>query len=129
MVADVEPAADRADRILVAARELGDVRDAGEEGGEAAGLVGALERVAVEVGSVVTSTELLEPSRAAYGWLKSTRGVASLMAPLGLVARHAPRAAGADVSTCLTSRSSRTSRRDPSPEARDRASLDSVDNR
>ena len=39
---------------------------------------------------MVTPTELLEAlQERGYAWLKSTRGLAGLLAPLGLVARHA----------------------------------------
>jgi hypothetical protein len=45
--------------------------------------------VAAEVGTVLTPAELLEAVRdRGYGWLKSPRGLAGLMAPLGFVARH-----------------------------------------
>ena len=64
--------------------------EADDEAGQAARLVGVLQRVAAEIGSVVTPTELLEAlQERGYGWLKSTRGLAGLMAPLGLAARHA----------------------------------------
>ena len=90
LVADAEAGGDRAERILRATRDLSDAREADDEGGQAARLVGALQRVAAEVGTVVTPTELLEAlHERGYAWLKSTRGLAGLMAPLGLVARHA----------------------------------------
>jgi hypothetical protein len=80
---------DRAEPLLRAARELSEAREADDESGQAARLVGALERVAAEVGTVLTPAELLEAVRdRGYGWLKSTRGLAGLMAPLGFVARH-----------------------------------------
>jgi hypothetical protein len=45
--------------------------------------------VAVEVGSVVTPTELLQAlHERGYAWVKNTRGLAGLMAPLGLVAKR-----------------------------------------
>jgi hypothetical protein len=85
MVADVEAGGDRAERLLRAARELSEAR----EGRRRERAVGALERVAAEVGTVLTPAELLEAVRdRGYGWLKSTRGLAGLMAPLGFVARH-----------------------------------------
>jgi hypothetical protein len=89
MVADVEAGGDRAERLLRAARELSEAREADDESGQAARLVGALERVAAEIGTVLTPAELLEAVRdRGYGWLKSTRGLAGLLAPLGFVARH-----------------------------------------
>jgi hypothetical protein len=90
MVADAEAGGDRAERILKAARELGEAREADDEGGQAARLIGALQRVAAEIGTMLTPTELLGAiNDRGYDWLKSTRGLASLLAPLGLVARHA----------------------------------------
>ncbi len=90
MVADVEAGGDRAERLLRAARELSEAREADDESGQAARLVGALQRVAAEVRTVLTPTELLEAlQERGYGGLKSTRGLAGLMAPLGFVARHA----------------------------------------
>jgi hypothetical protein len=89
MVADAEVGGDRAERILRAACELSDAREADDEAGQAARLVGALQRVAVEVGSVVTPTELLQAlHERGYAWVKNTRGLAGLMAPLGLVAKR-----------------------------------------
>ena len=90
MVADAEAGGDRAERLLHLARELSDAREADDEAGQAARLVAALQRVAGEVGRMVTPTELLEAlQERGYAWLKSPRGLAGLLAPLGLVARHA----------------------------------------
>jgi hypothetical protein len=90
MVADIEAGGDRADLLLEAAEDLSEAREADDEAGQAARLVGALQRVAGEVGTVLTPTELLEAIRErGYSGLKSTRGLASLMGPLGFVARHA----------------------------------------
>ena len=90
MVADAEAGGDRAERLLHLARELSDAREADDEAGQAARLVAALQRVAGEVGRMVTPTELLEALQGrGYAWLKSPRGLAGLLAPLGLVARHA----------------------------------------
>jgi hypothetical protein len=76
------------ERILRTARELSDAREADDEGGSTARLVTALQKVAEDVGTAVTPTRLLEAlQERGYGWLKSTRGLAGLMAPLGLVAR------------------------------------------
>jgi hypothetical protein len=89
MVADAETGGDRAERMLLAARELSDAREADDEAGQAARLVPALQRVAAEVGTVVTPTDLLEAlHERGYAWLKNTRGLAGLMAPLGLVAKR-----------------------------------------
>jgi hypothetical protein len=90
MVADAEAEGNRAERILRVARELSDAREADDEAGQAARLVAALQRVAGEIGRMVTPTELLQAlHERGYAWLKSPRGLAGLVAPLGLVARHA----------------------------------------
>jgi len=66
------------------------VREADDEAGQAARLVAALQRVAAEVGTVITPTGLLGALHTrGFGWLRSTRGLAGLMASLGLAARHA----------------------------------------
>jgi hypothetical protein len=89
MVADAEAGGDRAERLMRTARELSDARAADDETGQAARLVAVLQRVAAEVGTVVSPTALLEAVQERdFGWLKSTRGLAGLLAPLGLVARH-----------------------------------------
>ena len=59
MVADAEAGGDRAQRILTAARESGDAREADDEGGSAARLVAALQQVAGERGTLLTPSELL----------------------------------------------------------------------
>jgi hypothetical protein len=88
MVADAEVGGDRAGRILVAARTLSDAREADDEAGSAARLITALQTVAAEVGVTATPTRLLEALQAnGYAWVKSTRRLAGLLAPLGLVAR------------------------------------------
>ena len=118
MVADAEAGGDRAERLLGVARELSDAREADDEAGQAARLVAALQRVAGEVGRMVTPTELLEAlQERGYAWLKSPRGLAGLLAPLGLVARHA-REAGRrgrfyvlDTASWPTSRPATTRRR------------------
>jgi len=88
MVADAEAGGDRAKRILEAARSLSDAREADDEAGSAARLITALQRVAADVGMAATPTRLLEALQAnGYAWVKSTRRLAGLLAPLGLVAR------------------------------------------
>jgi hypothetical protein len=88
MVADAETGGDRAERILVAARALSDAREADDEAGSAARLITALQKVAVDVGMAATPTRLLEALQEnGYAWVKSTRRLAGLLAPLGLVAR------------------------------------------
>jgi hypothetical protein len=88
MVADAEAGGARAERILEAARALSDAREADDEAGSAARLITALQKVAADVGMAVTPTRLLEAFQAnGYAWVKSTRRLAGLLAPLGLVAR------------------------------------------
>jgi len=88
MVADAEAGGDRAERILDAARALSDAREADDEAGSAAKLITALEKVAADVGMAATPTRLLEALQGnGYAWVKSTRRLAGLLAPLGLVAR------------------------------------------
>jgi len=67
---------------LIAAREADD------EAGSAARLITALQKVAADVGMAATPTRLLEALQGnGYAWVKSTRRLAGLLAPLGLVAR------------------------------------------
>jgi hypothetical protein len=88
MVADAEAGGERAERILEAARALSDAREADDEAGAAARLITALQKVAAEVGIAATPTRLLETLQPnGYAWVKSTRRLAGLLAPLGLVAR------------------------------------------
>jgi hypothetical protein len=89
MVADVEAGGDRAERLLLAARELSEAREADDEAGSAARLITALQRISTEVGTTLTPAELLESLKArGFSWLKSPRGLAGLMAPFGLVAKR-----------------------------------------
>src|SRR5262249_21170684 len=88
MVADSEHPGNRSERVLGAARALSDARDADDEAGSAARLITALQTVADHVGAAVTPTRLLEALQAnGYASVKSTRRLAGLLAPLGLVAR------------------------------------------
>jgi hypothetical protein len=89
-VADVEAGGDRAERLLRAVRELGEAREAEDEGGSASRLIAVLQNISTEAGSALTPAELLEAMQArGFNWLKSPRGLAGLMAPLGLVAKRA----------------------------------------
>lgn len=88
MVADAEAGGDRSAKILRAAREVSDARDADDEAGSAARLIAALQNAASIVGTAVTPTRLLEAFQEnGYAWVKSTRRLAGLLAPLGLIAR------------------------------------------
>jgi hypothetical protein len=89
MVADTEAGGDRAERMLKAARELSDAREADDEGGSTARIVTALKSISADVGTALTPAELLEALQGrGFSWLKSTRGLAGLMAPLGLMAKR-----------------------------------------
>jgi len=88
MVADAEAGGDRAERMLEAARALSDAREADDEAGSAARLITALQTVGADIGTMATPTRLLEALQGnGYAWVKSTRRLAGLLAPLGLVAR------------------------------------------
>jgi hypothetical protein len=88
LVADAEAGGDRTEAMLRAARELGEVREIEDEGSTTARLVTALEEVRAEVGHMVTPAQLLEALRErGFAWLRSTKGLAGLLAPLGLLAR------------------------------------------
>src|SRR5262249_34664280 len=92
LVADAEDGATvaRAARILAVARELSDARDAGEAEGTTARLLAALESVRASRGERLTPSELLAALRGeGLEWIKSTRALAGLLAPLGLVSRSA----------------------------------------
>ncbi len=120
MVADAEAGGDRAERMLRAARELSDVREADDEAGVAAQLVAALQRVAAEIGTLVTPTELMEAlHERGYAWVKSLRGLAGLLGPLRWSLGQRVKAAGRAGSTCSMWLSWPTSRRDTTqPRAR-----------
>ncbi len=85
--ADMEDGGNRGREVLDAAREAGSQREADAEAGTTARLLEALELVRLEVGETPTPAELLEALRARPGWdwLKSTRRLASLLNPLGIV--------------------------------------------
>jgi hypothetical protein len=88
MVADAEAGGDRAERMLTAARALSDAREADDEAGSTARLITALQKIAGDIGTEVTPTRLLEALQEnGFAWVKSTRRLAGLLAPLGLVAR------------------------------------------
>jgi hypothetical protein len=87
LVADVEDGGNRSREILDAARDAGSQREADAESGTTARLLEALEVVWREVGETPAPVELLEALRARPGWdwLKSTRRLAGLLNPLGIV--------------------------------------------
>lgn len=89
-VADMEDGGNRSRDVLDAARDAGSQREADAEAGTTARLLEALEVVRMEVGETPAPAELLEVLRARPGWdwLKSTRRLASLLNPLGIVRRQ-----------------------------------------
>ena len=89
LVADAEAEGDRTVRLLALARDLAGVREADQEAGTAARLLEALEKIREEVGEALTPTELLHAlkMRPGWEWIKTTRRVAGLLNPLGLVSR------------------------------------------
>jgi hypothetical protein len=91
LVADAEDDASRTRQLLDLARDLGTARDADAEAGNTARLLEALEAIRAEVGEAPAPTEVLAALRARPGWdwLKSTRRLAGLLNPLGIVRRQA----------------------------------------
>jgi hypothetical protein len=89
LVADAEDGGDRTARLLAMARELSTLRDADAEAGQTFRLIEALEEIRHQAGEVLTPTELLDAlkARSGWDWVKTTRRLAGLMNPLGLVSR------------------------------------------
>jgi len=86
-VADMEDGGNRSREILDAARDIGSQREADAEAGTTARLLEALEAIRAEIGEEPTPAQLLEALRARPGWdwLKSTRRLAGLLNPLGII--------------------------------------------
>lgn len=87
LVADAEDEGSRTRQLLDLARDLGTARDADAEAGTTARLLEALEAVRAGLGETPTPAELLEAlrTRPGWDWLKSTRRLAGLLNPLGIV--------------------------------------------
>jgi len=87
LVADAEDDGSRTRQLLDLARNLGMARDADAEAGTTARLLEALEALRAEPGERPAPAELLGALRARPGWdwLKSTRRLAGLLNPLGIV--------------------------------------------
>ncbi len=87
LVADAEEDRGRTRQLLDLARDLGTVRDADAEAGTTARLLEALETIRTKIGEMPAPAELLEALRTRPGWewLKSTRRLAGLLNPLGIV--------------------------------------------
>lgn len=96
LVADSETGGDGRSRTLLAvARNVGAGRDAGDSDSNTARLVAALQSIREGHGERVRPADLLEALRGAgWEWLKSTKGVAAMLAPLGLVTRTVRDGAG-----------------------------------
>jgi hypothetical protein len=88
-VADHEDDQGRGRQILDVARELGSLRDADAEGGTTPRLLHVLEEIRAEIGERPTPSEILAALRGRSGWewVKTTRRLAALLSPLGIV-RH-----------------------------------------
>lgn len=86
-VADMEDSGNRSRQILDVARDIGSQREADAEAGTTARLLEALEAIRVEFGETPAPAELLEAlrTRPGWDWLKSTRRLAGLLNPLGIV--------------------------------------------
>jgi len=86
-VADMEDGGNRSREILDAARDIGSQREADAEAGTTARLLEALEAIRMELGETPAPADLLEALRArpVWDWLKSTRRLAGLLNPLGIV--------------------------------------------
>jgi hypothetical protein len=92
LVADGEDNSTRAARILDVAHDLSDARDAGDADGKAARLVTALEGIRQRLGERIAPCDLLAALRAIgdeWEWVRSTKTLAGLLAPHGLVSRSA----------------------------------------
>jgi hypothetical protein len=89
LVADAEEDRDRTRQLLEVAHDLGTARDADTEAGTTARLLEALEAIRAEGIATPSPAALLEALRARPGWewVKSTRRLAGLLNPLGIVRR------------------------------------------
>jgi hypothetical protein len=90
LIADSEDPRNRSRDILDAAKDLAAVRDADAEAGTAAWLLCALQAIRGREGETLAPADLLEALRARPGWdwVKSTRRLAGLLNPLGIVRRQ-----------------------------------------
>jgi hypothetical protein len=89
LVADSEDPSGRAEMLLAVARDLGAARDAAEEETKTARLVATLQRISEKRGERLRPGDLLEALKAdGWGGLRSTKGVAVLLGPLGLMSQH-----------------------------------------
>lgn len=86
-VADLEDGSNRSREILDAAKDLATVREADADAGPTARLLEALLEIREREGETIAPADLLEALRARPGWdwLKSTRRLAGLLNPLGIV--------------------------------------------
>jgi hypothetical protein len=87
LTADGEDDGNRMRKVLDVAREIGSVRDVESEGGTTARLLAALEDIRLARGGLVTPADLLSAlrERSGWDWVKTTRRLAGLLNPLGLV--------------------------------------------
>lgn len=87
LAADDEDGGNRTREVLDVARELGSVRDADTEAGTTARLLDALDAIRMASDDILAPADLLKALRERPGWewVKTTRRLAGLLNPLGLV--------------------------------------------
>src|SRR5262249_1095007 len=86
-VADMEDGANRSREVLDAARHLANVRQPDADSGPTARLPEGMHGIREREGETIAPADLLEALRARPGWdwVKSTRRLAGLLNPLGIV--------------------------------------------
>jgi len=94
LVADAEDDSDRTKELLGLARAMSEVRDAGVEDEIPWRLIQALQKIRNDRQDILTPGELLTALRdEGFDWIRSTKHLAGLLNPLGLVS-HTVRRAG-----------------------------------
>jgi hypothetical protein len=90
LVADSEDTGNRGGDILEAAKDLAAVRDADDEAGTAARLLETLQAIRAREGEALSPADLVTALRARPGWdwVKSSRRLAGLLHPLGIVRKQ-----------------------------------------
>jgi hypothetical protein len=95
IVADSEDGGVRAPALIELACEVADARDGRDSDGTTPRLVAALQQIGTSGQERVTPTELLRALRAeGFEWVKTTKTLAAVLAPLGLYSRSARREGG-----------------------------------
>jgi hypothetical protein len=90
LAADAEQDGERRQRMLVAIRSAGQLRNADAEDGPTVRLIAALDRITDGRDSKMTPSDLLTALKKEPGfeWLKSTKALAGLLNPIGLFRRR-----------------------------------------